>query len=483
MVNNTSVWHENFAMDKHKTLNGDTEADVAVVGGGLVGILTAYFLQEAGYKTIVLEADTVGSGQTGNSTAKITSQHGFIYNTLIEKFGIAKARQYANANEKAISQYKEIIKKMDIDCDFEETDAYIYSTYSDDEIMLEAEAAKKVGIECEVTTDTELPFKVKAALKFKNQAKFNPLKFLNAISDKVEVYEHTKVLTAKGNELKTSRGTVRAKYIVFACHYPIINFPGAYFMKMHQERSYVTAFENAKNISGMYYGIDADGLSFRSYKDLLFVGGANHRTGENSAGGKYDELISQAKKYWPGSTLKNKWSAQDCITVDGVPYIGKYCVMEPNWYVATGFKKWGISTSMVSAQIITDLIVDGKSENAEVFSPQRFTPIISAKSTFTEVVKTTKGLTREFLKTPNEEVEMLPKGHGGVVTIDGEKYGVYKDESGRIFTVSTRCPHLGCRLEWNPDEKSWDCPCHGSRFDYMGHLIDNPAQIDLDTKE
>lgn len=473
------MWSKTVNISEREKLEKDMSVDVAVIGAGISGILTAYFLQEAGYRTIVLEAARIGSGQTKDSTAKITSQHGLIYHRLIEEFGKDKATQYADANQKAIDDYRNLVKKLSIDCDFLDAPAYLYSTHSTDLIELECKAARDVGIQAEYLTETELPFEVKSALKFDNQAMFNPLKFLKAVADNVEVYENTPVIEVHGGEVKTEDHMVNAKHVVFACHYPFVNFPGFYFMRMHQERSYVVAYKNAANLKGMYYGVDSDGHSYRPYKEYTFIGGGNHRTGENSTGGQYDKLTQVAQKYWPQAELCDKWSAQDCMPLDGVPYIGKFCLTEPNWYVATGFQKWGITSSMVSARIITDLIVKGESENSEVFSPLRFTPAASAKAMLTEAMQSMKGLGREFMGLPRAAVEALPIGHGGVVEVEGKKYGVYKDENNEVFTVSTRCPHLGCQLEWNPDEKSWDCPCHGSRFDYRGNLIDNPAQTDI----
>ena len=250
-------------------------------------------------------------------------------------------------------------------------------------------------------------------------------------------------------------------------------------MRMHQERSYVLALDCDWTPEGMYLGVDADGLSFRAAEGKLLLGGENHRTGENSRGGRYDALRSQARALFPNYQEAVHWSAQDCITLDGVPYIGQYCASEPNWYVATGFGKWGMTGSMVSAMLISEAIAGRTPDWAEVFSPSRFQLSASAKNLATDTVQAVKGLAREFLTLPQSVLEELPNGHGGIVDVNGHKAGVYKDEAGKCFVVNPRCPHLGCQLEWNPDERSWDCPCHGSRFSYEGELIDNPAQEDL----
>lgn len=475
-----SLWSKTTDIPKRATLPGDLTADAAVIGGGMTGILTAHYLKEAGLRVMVLEASRIGTGQTKNTTAKITFQHGLIYHRLIEQFGEERARQYAEANQRAIREYKRLIDEKQIDCDFMEAPAYLYSTVEQEPLVRECEAAKRLGIEASCCSETELPFQVAAALRFDGQAHFHPLEFLQAVAEPLEIYEDVPVRTVEGEKIFTDLGTVTAKHIIFACHYPFLNVPGYYFMRIHQERSYVLALENAAQFRGMYLGVDADGLSFRPQGEVLLLGGGNHRTGENSTGGQYQKLREAATRYWPESRETAHWSAQDCMTLDGIPYIGRFSASTPDWYVATGFQKWGMTTSMAAALLISSLIAKGTSPYEEVFSPQRFTPSASAKTLMQETAQATKGLARHFLKPPRADIEALPCGHGGVVEYDGDKVGVYKNEDGETFLVSARCPHLGCQLEWNPDEKSWDCPCHGSRFDYHGNLIDNPAQDALE---
>lgn len=474
-----SIWKQNVQLTKHPTLKGDLTVDVAIIGGGLAGTLIAYFLQQQGIQAIILEADTVASGQTSGTTAKVTSQHGLIYHQLIKDFGKNKATQYAQANQQAITSYREIIKEHAIECEFEDYPAHIYSTLDSKSLKEEALAAQTVGLPATFVTDTQLPFPVEGAVKLDRQAQFHPLKFIQAISKNLTIYEHTKVNNVEGQRIFTDRGTVTAKDIVFACHYPFMNKPGYYFLRMHQERSYVIALKNACKLDGTYLGIDPNGLSFRNSGDLLLLGGGNHRTGENSKGGQYNFLREKAKEFWPQSQEVTHWSAQDCMPLDGVPYIGQFSHSTPHWYVATGFGKWGMTSSMVSAHIISDAILGKVNDYAEVFSPLRVSIAESAKASLDETAHAVKSLSRQLFTKPNTEIEALPVGHGGVVEYEGDKVGVYKTPSGETFIVSTRCPHLGCQLEWNPDELSWDCPCHGSRFYYTGKLINNPAQEDL----
>lgn len=475
-----SIWSKTTEPQSREPLKADLETDTVVIGGGLAGVLIAYFLKQQGIDVCILEAERIGGGQTKNTTAKITSQHGLIYNKLIETLGEAYAKQYATANQQAIEAYETIIEQNQIDCEFKRLPAYLYSVKEDKPLKREAEAAQKLGIPAHFTSETSLPFPVKGSVCFAEQAQFHPLKFLYKIAEKLTIFEHTKVKTVEDHTVITEHGKVTAKHIVFATHYPFPNAPGYYFMRMHQERSYVLALKNAVMLDGMYLGVDQNnGWSLRNWDEYLLFGGGQHRTGENTSGGRYRLLREKAMELWPEATELACWSAQDCMTHDGVPYIGQFSETTPDWYVATGFQKWGMTTSMVAAMLLAEQISGGKHPCSDVFSPQRFTPGASAKEFMKDSVHTVKDLSRRFITPPRCEIDALPNGHGGVVECEGEKVGVYKDSKGTPYVVSIRCPHLGCQLEWNPDEKSWDCPCHGSRFDYEGHLIDNPAQEDL----
>lgn len=438
-----SIWSKTVQIREKNALNRDMEADNVIIGGGIAGILTAYFLKKKGENAVLVEAARLCSGQTKNTTAKITLQHGLIYHKLIEKIGQEQAALYAEANRNAISAYKNIIEEKEIECQFRECSSYLYTWEDEEKIIQEMEAAERLGIDGEYTVKTELPFGVKGAVRFYGQAVFHPLLFLGRIAEEIEAYENTRVLTVNENEVITENHKIKAKNIIFASHYPFINVPGFYFIRMHQERSYVVALKNTKQMDHIYYGIDKGGLSFRKSGDLLLLGGGSHRTGDNKEGGKYRDLCLQAEKIFPGSREVCRWSAQDCMPADGIPYIGRYAADKPNWYVATGFHKWGMTGAMAAAQMISSLITEGRSPYEEVFTPQRLFLQASVANLLEEGVESVKGLS---------------KG---------------------VFSAVPRCPHMGCALEWNPDELSWDCPCHGSRFDIHGKLIDNPAQEDM----
>lgn len=414
--------------------------DVIVIGAGMAGILIAYYLQKEGKDVLVLEANEIASGQTGRTTAKITSQHNLKYKNLIKQVGARKARIYAEANEAAIEEYEKLIREENIDCQFERTTAYLYTREDKRVLWEEAQAAAYLGIRTFFSRKSDLPFSVSSVVGFRKQAQFVASDFVAHISKKLKIREHTKVIKIRGNQVITKDEVFVADKIVVATHYPFKNVPGFYFLRQHQERSYVLALKGPDKINGMYLGIDADGISFRQMGEHLLLGGSSHRTGKNLVGGAYDFLDCVARKYYPQCKEVGRWSAQDCVPHDGIPFIGKYSIFTPNLYVATGFQKWGMTSSMVAAMILKEEICGRKSPYDKVFSPQRVNIRASAKNFFIDMVESTIGIVK----------------------------GIFRKSK-------PRCSHLGCELEWNPDEQSWDCPCHGSRFDENGEIMDNPA--------
>lgn len=250
-------------------------------------------------------------------------------------------------------------------------------------------------------------------------------------------------------------------------------------MRMHQERSYCIAVQGVPVIEGMYLGVDGDQLSFRQAGGCVLLGGGGHRTGENRKGGQFAMLEERARQFWPGCKITARWSAQDCIPMDGIPYIGRFSSDTPDWFVATGFQKWGMTSAMAAARILTAQVQGETPEFETLFSPQRFQPSASAGELFRNMAEAVRGVSRTAFGLPRAEADALPFGHGGIVSVHGEKLGVYKAPNGEIFAIDPRCPHMGCQLEWNPDTLSWECPCHGSRFDYRGRLLDGPAQTGL----
>lgn len=433
---NASIWSETTQTlcTKNTHLSGNISTDVAIIGGGMVGILTAYFLHQKGIPYILIEADEVGKGVSANTTAKITSLHNCNYQKLIKYFGVKKAKQYLQANEFAIAQYKKLSQTFP--CDFEEKSAYIYSTKNKQKIINEITALKKLGINAQFVDKIPLPFPICGAVKLDKQAQFNPLKFIRGIAKNLHIYNHTMATSIEGSRIKTQHGTITAKKIIVATHFPFINVPGFYFLKMYQKRSYVLALENAQQVDGMYLDENESGYSFRNYGDLLFIGGGSHRTGKQKKGAGFAKLQYVAKQYYPNSTLSYRWATQDCMSLDNIPYIGTYAKKTPNLFVATGFNKWGMTSSMVSAMILSDQVLGEKNPYSDVFSPKRF----------------------HFL-----------------ASFQNLAYNLYETTIGFLSFTPKRCPHLGCALNWNKQERTWDCPCHGSRFSDTGNLINNPA--------
>lgn len=424
-----SLWSDGVIMPAFPQLKKDITTDALVIGGGIAGILCAYALKEAGVNTVLVEANTICSGNTGRTTAKITSQHGPIYHKLLRKFGPEKAGLYYKCNQSAIAKYKALCQSLD--CDFQEQDAFVYATNNTALIEQELQALHTIGATADFVNTLPLPFHTVGAIRFKEQAQFHPLKFLASIAKDLKIYEHTRVLELMPGSARTSHGKIQAKAIISSTHFPFINKHGSYFLKLYQDRSYVLALKNAQIPEGMYIGAEEPNLSFRSYKDLLLLGGCGHRTGKH--GGGWQDLAYYAHRYYPQASCAYRWAAQDCMPLDHMPYIGQYSKNTPGLYVISGFQKWGMTSAMAAADIVKDLIIEQENPYTELFSPSR-----------------------SILHTQ--------------LAVNGFESALYL-----INPRKPRCPHLGCALKWNSQEHSWDCSCHGSRFTEDGHLLDGPA--------
>lgn len=424
-----SVWRETISFPQFESLQQDVKTDVLIIGGGITGILCAHFLQERGIDYLLVEGDRLCHGVTGNTTAKISAQHGLIYDKLLRHAGLEKTKLYLEANWWAVRRYEELAAQ--IDCDFTEKTAYVYSVDDPKKLEKEARAYGVLGLEDEIVDTPELPFATAGAVRMRHQAQFHPLKFLSAIAKDLKIYEHSFVKELLPNKAVTEQGSITYQQVVFATHYPIDNKHGSYFLKLYQHRSYVIALQNAAHIEGMYVDESRRGMSFRSYDDLLLVGGGGHRTGKK--GGNWQELRAFARQYYPNATEKYAWAAQDCMPLDEAPYIGAYSPAMPGCYVAAGFQKWGMTSAMVAAMLLADMIQGIENPYTAVFDPSR------------------NIFTRQLICNAAESLYNM------------------------LTPTVPRCPHLGCALKWNKAEHSWDCPCHGSRFTQEGRLLDNPA--------
>ena len=500
-----SYWIESVKNEKKEfsKFEKDAKADVCIIGGGLTGLTTAYYLSKTNLKVILLEKFRLCEHASGNTTAKITSQHDLFYDYLIQSQGKEKAKQYLEANEEAIKNIENIVKEENIDCDFERADNYVYTLKQEEleKIKKEVEAVQKLGFPAEFTMDSELPFDILGAIKFPKQAKFNPCKYANGLvnairkKENVAIFENTKVVDLKEAEnslykIITEKGyCITAKHVVIASHYPIINAPGYYFLKMYQEMSYLIGVETDKPLlKGMYINSETPTVSFRTAKkdgkDLLLIGGMGHKTGERKdISDSYKNLEAIAKKYYPDCKIQYHWCTEDCISLDKIPYIGEFSSLMPNVYVGTGYKKWGMTTSNVAANIITDKILGRQNPYEEVFTSTRLEPVKNYKELGNMVKEVATSWTVEKLKISEEKLQDLKKGEGGIIELENKKVGAYKDENGKVYLVKPVCSHLGCELTWNNLEKTWDCPCHGSRFDYKGKSIYDPSVKDLKVYE
>jgi len=426
-----SLWRKTARLPRFEPLKQDIKTKVLIIGGGMAGILCAHKLTGAGVECVLVEADRICGGVTGDTTAKITAQHGLVYHQLLSRFGAEKARLYQQANQWAVEEYRRLCRELE--CEFQEQDNFVYSIADPQVLEKEMAALDRLGAPARLVQRTPLPFSVAGAVCFARQGQFHPLKFVSEIVPGLRVFEHTKVLEVMPGQAVTTGGTIRAETIIVATHFPMLNKHGSYFLKLHQHRSYVLALKNVPNMEGMYVDEDERGLSFWQYGDLLLLGGGGHRTGKQ--GGGWKELQTFAQRHWPKAKEAFHWATQDCMTLDGVPYVGSYSRSTHGLYVATGFNKWGMTSSMVAAQLLTDLVLGRENPWEQLFSPSR-------------------------------SMLRLQLVSNAVQSVVG------------LLTPGPRCPHMGCVLKYNRQEHSWDCPCHGSRFTRKGELINGPATDD-----
>lgn len=430
------LWMRGVAPPKFGVLEGDIDTDVLVIGGGMAGVLAAFFLKEAGRDYVLVEGQSVGGGITKGTTAVLSAQHDTLYSDMIKKFGYGNAKRYLKANLNAVASFRQLSRQ--IPCDFTEAPSIMYSLDDLSLMKREVEAVRSLGFLAEWTAESPLPYPIAGGVRYPGMAQFHPLKFLYGLAEGLQIFEHTFVSRMEGTTAFTDRGTIRAKKVIIATHFPFINSYGLYFMKLYQKRSFILGLKNAPSIHCTMVDAAENGFYFRDYGDLLLLGGGDHRTGKSEGG--FQSVRAFAKRYFPEAEEDCAWATQDCMSLDGVPYIGAYSKNLPDVYVATGFNEWGMTTSMAAAKILVDLVAGRKNRFAEAFDPGR--------RMVTGQLFTNLGTTMLHFFTP---------------------------------TVK-RCSHMGCALKWNAAERSWDCPCHGSRFDAEGRLIDNPAMRDSHVK-
>ncbi len=461
-----SYWEESIdKKEEYDKLNEDIEVDVCVIGGGLTGISTAYYLTKLGMNVAILEKDKICSHTSGHTTGKITSQHGLFYDYLIQSQGQEYAKKYLNANEMAIKEIERIIKEEKIDCDFKKENSYVFTRKDEDvqKIQKEIKATNMIGKESKFKNKIQLPLEIKGAIEFKDQAQFHPIKYAYGLCKAIiqnggKIYENTKVVDTKLEKnnywVFTKNNKIKARYIVMATRYPIKIFPGYYFIKMYQSSSYAIVIDTKEELKeGIYISSEAPTISFRiiqeGTKKLLLIVGYDYKTGKQELEDGYRPLEELAYSMYPNCKILNRWISEDCITLDKIPYIGEFSKLLPNMYVATGFNKWGMTSSNIAANIITDEILEKENIYSEIFKATRVEPIKNSEEVKNMLKEAMESIVVKKLKKPNNPT----------------------------------CTHLGCELSYNSTDNTWDCPCHGSRFTFDGKVIEAPAVKDIEIEK
>lgn len=491
---NESYWILSSKGCEFEKLKEDLEVDTLIVGGGIVGVTTAYLLSKKGIETAIVESNKIGYGSSGKNTGKVTSQHGIIYSKIREKYDLESAKLYYQGNEQAIDLIEEIVKDNNIDCNFERLSSFIFSENENylEELKEEYTTCKNLGIDCKYHESLDIPFEVKGAIEFKNQAQFNPKKYLDELTKKcvelgVKIYENTPITDYEKHniyKLKTKDNKmIDALNVILSSHFPWYDGLNLYFAKEKAERSYLLAGEYENNIpKGMYLSVEQSGVTFKTYegegKKLIITGGGDHKVGQcGNEEGIYEKLKSELGSKFKVSDFEYKWSAQDYITLDNVPYIGYVNKKEDNVYVATGFCKWGMTNGTLASIIIRDLICYRESKYEDIFNPSRKRDVLTTK-VVTENMNVALRYIGGKLKIGDDDLN-IEEGEGKTVNVEGRRCGAYRDLDGKLYIVDITCTHLGCELTFNSAEKTWDCPCHASRFNYKGHVIQGPALKNL----
>ncbi|WP_254546577.1 FAD-dependent oxidoreductase [Halomarina pelagica] len=487
-----SVWIDTTPETSYDPLSADRRVDVAVVGGGITGLTAAAELADAGEEVAVVESGHVVEGVTGRTTAKVTAQHGLIYDRLRSTVGDGLARQYAEANQRAIEHIAETVERREIECDFGRTPAYTYTDSPDrrDAIAAEVDAATALGLPASFVEDTPLPFDVEAAIRVDDQARFHPREYLLALAASIDeagshVFERTKALEIERgrlNRVVTDRGTVAAETVVVATHFPILD-RRLFFARLYPERSYVLAVR-ASDVptEGLYYKPGEPMRSLRTHvagqEDLVLVGGEAHKTGHGDAPERYERLERYARKRFDVEEIPYRWSTQDYSTPDRIPFVGRAGPTSDGILVGTGFGGWGMTNGTAAGRLLADMALGRPNPYRTVYDPTRFS-FSAVRTALKENAHVAKEFVTGWTDGLRADAATPAPGEARVVRHDGRPVGQYRDEGGELHTVSAVCTHMDCIVDWNDAEKTWDCPCHGSRFDPDGSVLDGPAVEDL----
>ncbi|QGU06911.1 Gamma-glutamylputrescine oxidoreductase [Corynebacterium occultum] len=486
-----SLWREAVLLREYPQLDGDRAVDVVVVGGGITGLTTALLLARQGRSVCLLEHNRIGTGTTGHTTGKVTSQHHLTYARISKTHGSDGARTYAMAMEAAKEQVAGFVEEG-IDCDFRRRAAYIYATSAAERKLLDAEtrAARQAGLPAVFDEDVPLPFPTLGGMRFDNQAEFHAGRYLAGLTRLateagVEIFEHTRGTDVDEDDhgcvVHTPHGRIQAKHVVVATLMPFLD-RGGLFARAFASRSYVLTARVDSGLPGaslMSAGSPMHSIRSVPYDggELLMVVGQGHHAGSSKAQpARYDQLGEFIQQHWNVTSFEHRWSAQDYSSDDGVPYIGRVNLRSKRVYVATGFKKWGLTAGTLAGMLITDAIRGRDNPWASLFSTTRVKPLAEAPKFLAENGRVAaRMLGDRVLSLRQPEISDLLPGEGGIVNSCGQKVAGYRDDDGTLYAVSSRCTHLGCQVAWNAAERSWDCPCHASRFTVDGEILNGPA--------
>ena len=498
MTGGRSYWIESTRSPGYPALGTDTSASIAVVGGGIVGLTTALLLQQAGYDVVLLEAAEIGTGVTGHTTGKLTAGQALAYSTIEGRHGEDVARAYASSQNAGIALVSRLVESFGIECELELATNLVYAEHEDEVELLEREleAASRAGLDMELVHDLREPFPAVAALRLDEQRQFHARKYLLGLAAELDghgssVHEQTRVVRVeqgRPHRVETERGTVRADRVVVATHAPITS-QGLLFARALPRRAYaVAAPTEGEAVEGMWINVGSPTRSLRTAplpdgRRLLIAVGERHRTGQDdSADAHYDHLGSFLSEHF-SLTPEYAWSTQDLYSIDDLPYVGRLGGPSSRFYVATGFGGWGLSNGSMSALVISDQILGRANPWAHVFDPERSSlrrsPLTLAKENAIVALQFVEGK----LRGSKGSLADVEPGSGRILELEGTKAAVYRDDEGTIHAVSPTCTHMGCVVAWNPAERSWDCPCHGSRFGVDGNVLTGPAATALETVE
>jgi glycine/D-amino acid oxidase-like deaminating enzyme/nitrite reductase/ring-hydroxylating ferredoxin subunit len=489
-----SLWLDSAPSSGYPTLEGEADVDVAIIGGGVAGLTTALLLKRGGARVAVLEAARIGTGVTGCTTAKVTALQATMYSTISARHRDA-ASPYAEASLAGVERVAEIASEEGIDCELERRPAFTYAADESERksVERELEAARLAGLPVEWVDGPDLPFAVNGAVRLRDQLQLHPVRYVQGIAAAVDgggshVFENARVLRASERSparVATSTGAVRAEHVVVASHYPVLD-RGLYFTRLKAERSYCIAARLARGAlpTGMSISAGANSRSVRSSGEFLIVGGEGHPTGsEKAKPERFEHLEAFAREHWDVGAVTHRWSAHDPVPYDHLPMIGAYHPRSSRLWVATGFMKWGLSSATFGAMILADQIAGHVNRWAPIFTPNRLS-LRSAHEVAQLGAKFSTDLVGDRLRPPQGfSADAIAPGQARVLQDGLGKKGVYRDEAGELHVVSLRCTHLGCLLRFNAAERSWDCPCHGSRFDSDGAVLEGPAVHPLQRRD